>query len=160
MTEQPASGPLGAIRRLTVASLQMAAGRLRNRAFDTPAHGRDGADSQVRSVPRAWARVLVRSGFLAALLVTGLVHAQSSTPPGPAIRNTGQATFTSNGGALRAVVSNEVVIVVEPPRSGATINFLRPSSSPAVQQPAGPTQCLAASGSWQTLANPVVIGGG
>lgn len=160
MTEQPVYGPLGAIRRLTVASLQMAAGRLRNRAFDTPAHGRDGADSQVRSVPRAWARVLVRSGFLAALLVTGLVHAQSSTPPGTAIRNTGQATFTSNGGALRAVSSNEVVIVVEPPRSQATINFLRPSSSPVVQQPAGPTQCLAASGSWQSLANPVVIGGG
>jgi uncharacterized repeat protein (TIGR01451 family) len=103
--------------------------------------------------------VLARSGFLLAL-AAGLVQAQSTTPPGTAIRNTGQATFTSVGGTVRAVSSNEVVIVVEPPRSQATISLMRPSGSPAVNQPAGPTQCLAAGGTWQALANPIVIGGG
>ena len=159
MTGLAASGPLGAIHRLTVASLQMTAGRLRDRAFDTPAHGRGGADCDVRSAPRAWARVVVRSGILSVLLAAGLVHAQSSTPPGTAIRNTGQATFASVSGAARAVSSNEVVIVVEPPRSQATISLLRPSSSPAVNESAGPTQCLA-SGAWQAVPNPIVIGGG
>jgi uncharacterized repeat protein (TIGR01451 family) len=93
------------------------------------------------------------------VLGAGLVHAQS-TPPGTAIRNTGQATFVDVSGGARAVASNEVVVVVQPARSSATVSLLRSAAIPvALQQPAGPTQCLAAGGAFQTLPDPILIGG-
>ena len=157
MTERATTGVLGAIHRLAA----QAAGWLRVRAFDTPAHGRGRADLRVRPAPRPWAFALGRSLILLGLATTGLAHAQSPTPPGTAIRNTGQATFVNVSGATRVVASNEVLIVVEPPRSSATLSLLRSAAIPvALQQPAGPTQCLAAGGTLQTLPDPILIGGG
>ena len=158
MTERASSGVLGAIHRLAV---RLAAGWLRGRAFDTPAQGRGRADHRVRPALRPWAFVLGRFLILVGLVTTSLVHAQSPTLPGTAIRNTGQATFVNVSGAARAVTSNEVVIVVEPARSPASISFFRSAAIPvALQQPAGPTQCLAAGGTLQTLPDPILIGGG
>jgi uncharacterized repeat protein (TIGR01451 family) len=105
--------------------------------------------------------VLGRSLILLGLVTTGLVHAQSPTPPGTAIRNTGQASFVNVSGAVRVVSSNEVVVVVQPSQSSATLSLLRSAAIPvALQQPAGPTQCLAAGGALQTLPDPILIGGG
>jgi uncharacterized repeat protein (TIGR01451 family) len=105
--------------------------------------------------------VLGRFLISMSLLTIGLAHAQSPTPPGTAIRNTGQASFVNVSGTVRTIASNEVVIVVAPPRSTASISFFRSAAIPAaLQQPAGPTQCLAAGGTLQVLPAPVLIGGG
>ena len=86
-------------------------------------------------------------------------QSQPATSPGTAIRNTGQANYTTSGGAARTLNSNEVITIVAPPASRAAIELLRPSASnPIVTEPAGPTQCLAGT-TFQTLSNPVLIGG-
>ncbi|HKE44034.1 MAG TPA: hypothetical protein VKB41_05795 [Steroidobacteraceae bacterium] len=92
------------------------------------------------------------------MLAGGVQVAAAQSAPGTAIRNTGQASYTTSGGAARTVLSNEVVTLVEPPASRAAIELLRPSSTPVVSEPAGPTECLAGS-TFQPLPNPVLIGG-
>ena len=152
--------PLGAAFRLTVGHLQSAVGRLRDRAFDTPARNRGRADSRVRSAPlHFWRRLLACTLLLAGGTQAAAAQSPPTTAPGTAIRNTGQASYTTSGGAVRTLLSNEVLTVVEPPASRAAIELLRPGSgNPLVTEPAGPTQCLAGN-TYQTLPDPVLIGG-
>src|SRR4249920_493304 len=137
MTERVAMRPLGAAFRLIVVHLQSAASRLRDRAFDTPATNRGRADSRVRSAPLHWWRGMLACAFLLAGSVqVAFAQSQPATPPGTAIRNTGQASYTTSGGAARTLNSNEVVTSVAPPASRAAIELLRPSASnPIVTEP-------------------------
>src|SRR5882672_10498659 len=159
MTERAAMRSLGVAFRLIAVHLQSAASRLRDRAFDTPATNRGRADLRVRSAPlHLWRGVLACAFVLAGSVQVASAQSQPATPPGTAIRNTGQASYTTSGGAARTLTSNEVVTIVAPPASRAAIELLRSSSTAVVTEPAGPTQCLAGT-TFQALPNPVLIGG-
>ena len=160
MTERAAMRPLGAAFRLIVVHLHSAASRLRDRAFDTPATNRGRADLRVRSAPlHLWRGVLACALVLAGSMQAASAQSPPATLPGTAIRNTGQASYTTSGGAARTLSSNEVITIVAPPASRAAIELLRPNASnPVVTEPAGPTQCLAGS-TFTALPHPVLIGG-
>lgn len=170
MTGRAALRPLGTFLRSTVAHLQTAAGRIRDRAFGTPGRTGSGADVKVRPAFARLRVVLVR--VLAALLlmpVSSLISsptAAQTTAPGTLINNVAQATFV-RGNTATTVASNTVATMVVPQSSRSTIQLLRtaagpvlPVSSSALTPPevSGPTMCLGSSG-MQLLPNPVLIGG-
>src|SRR5262245_45762820 len=158
MTERAAVRPLGAILRLTAASLQTAAGRLRDRAFGIPVRTGSGAGLRARSALARFRTVVLRATAVT-LLGFGTAWAQA-TAPGTPISNTAQATFIRGASLQTTVNRNTVATLVEPARSSASLMLVRPSSvgAPGGAELFGPTQCVGAGGT-QPLAPPIAIGG-
>src|SRR5262245_2864793 len=169
MTERAAMRPLGTFLRSTVAHLQAAAGRTRDRASGTPGRTGSGADVTVRPAFARLRVVLVRVLAVLLLPVSTLISsptAAQTTAPGTLINNVAQATFV-RGNTATAVASNSVATMVVPPSSRSTIQLLRTATGPVIPvsgsgstppEVSGPTLCLGSSG-MQTLPNPVLIGG-
>lgn len=121
---------------------------------------RGGGDRKIPAASCAFLRVAIAAlcSLFVGLLAT-TVHAQAVTPPGTQIRNYADLRFDRAPGLTGNLRSNEVVTVVAPSRSRAAIQFVRTTSSGSGSpSTSGPTACFSG-GSYQPLANPVLIGG-
>jgi uncharacterized repeat protein (TIGR01451 family) len=102
--------------------------------------------------------ILVLSALMATFHALG-AQAQAVTPPGTQIRNYANLQFDRAPGVTDTVRSNDVVTIVAPARSAASIEFMRTVASGAgTPSTSGPTACRVGN-AYQPLANPVLIGG-
>src|SRR5215510_16271582 len=147
MSERAAMRPLGAFLRLTAASLQTAAGRLRDRAIGIPVRSGSGAGFNARSALARFRTTLARATAVVLLgAFCNTVWAQA-TAPGTAIVNSAQASFIRGANLQTTVTSNTVTTVVEPARSSASLALVRPSAAGVGgAELFGPTQCVASGG--------------
>ena len=127
--------------------------------IDTPER-RGGGDRVISAAPSAFLRAAILSACaLFAGLYASTVLAQSVTAPGTQIRNYAELKFDRAAGITDTVRSNEVVTVVAPARSAATIVFLRTvATGSGTASTSGPTACRVGA-AYQPLPNPVLTGG-
>jgi uncharacterized repeat protein (TIGR01451 family) len=93
------------------------------------------------------------------LLLPGLVA--FAAPPGTIISNQASLDYLNNAGLQATAVSNIVQVTTAVVRSPASVEFTRVvgASSGDYQESAGPSACFSG-GAFQTLADPVLTGGG